>query len=175
MRRPVRHVAGVLVISMLIALAAACGDDDATAPPDPNERLTDIYAAAIEAVAADVTTLPTEDDDDVLTVFVAEHDDAQISADVQLGVVAALESWASVRFIDSLDEAIDRGADGEPVRGDGILVGLGEVSDGEASATLVADRYEGEGTTIVYDLQLTRRAGEWSVTTPLDGVAVDAP
>lgn len=172
MRRPVRLVASVLVTTML--LAAGCGDDDTPSPPDPNERLTDIYAAAIEAIAADATDLPGEDDDP-LTVFVAEHEEAEISADVQVGVVAALESWATVRFIDSLDEAVDRDEDGAPVRGEGILVGLGEVGDGEATATLVADRYEGEGTTVVYDLELTRRGGEWTVETPLDGVAVDAP
>ena len=173
MRRPVRLVASVLVTATLLVFTAACGDDAASSP-DPNERLVDIYAAAIEAIAADATTLPTEDEQP-LTVFVAEHEEVEISADVQVGVVAALESWASVRFIDSLEEAVDLDAEGEPVRGEGVLVGLGEVSDGEASATLVADRYEGEGMTVVFDLELTRRVGEWSVTMPLDGVAVDAP
>ena len=174
MRRHVRLLA-VLATSILLATLTGCGDDDGeVSPPDPEDRLVAIYAATIEALAADAGPLPGEDDNR-LTIFVAPREDATIDADVQVGVVSELESWASVRFIDGLDEAIERDDPEEPVRDDGLLIGLGAVSDGEAAATLVADRYESVDSMTVFEVDVVRRVGEWNVETPLDGVPVDAP
>lgn len=175
MRRRVRPLIPILVTTILVVTAVGCSDDAGGSKASPTERLSGIYAAAIEAIATDaLVTLPTEDDD-LLTVFVTAHEDVVISADVQVGVVSALESWASVRFIDSLDEAIDRDAEWETVRGDGILVGLGEVSGTDVTARLSADRYVSTRLSIVYDLDLARRSGVWRVELPLDAVEIDGP
>jgi hypothetical protein len=175
-RRPLRLLVPVLAWIFALSAVTACVDDDgdASEPLDPVERLVDIYSATIEAIADEAGPLPAEDDDP-MTIYVTPRDDADISADVQVGVVSALEDWATVRFIDSLDEALDRDVEGHPVRGEGLLIGLGPVSDGTASASLTADRYESQDMTLVFDVEVARRAGEWSVAAPLSGVPVDAP
>lgn len=178
MRRPVRLLVSVLATILAIAGLASCGDDDADGaidPTDGNERLVAIYAAVIEAVAAEAGPLPAEEDDP-LTIYLTARGDAEIGVDVQVGVVSALEDWASVRFIDSLDEALVEDDDGvEHVRGDGLLIGLGPVTDGVATATVVADRYEAADVTTVYDIEVVRRSGQWNVVPPLEGDAVGAP
>lgn len=178
MRRPVRLLMSVLATILFLSVIAACSDDDADGASDPTDstdRLVDIYAAVIEAVAAEAGPLPGEEDDP-LTVYLAARDEADIGVDVQVGVVGALEDWASVRFIDSLDEALATDDEGvEHVRGDGLLIGLGPVGEGTATASLVADRYESAEVTMVYELDVVRRSGQWSVVPPVEGEPVGAP
>ncbi|MBK5223271.1 MAG: hypothetical protein JJE52_10440 [Acidimicrobiia bacterium] len=159
-------------LAIVLIAASGCGDDD-VAEPDPDERLVEIYAATIEAVVAEASTLPAEGDDPMF-VYVGERHDVKINADVQLGVVVELEGWATIRFIDEQNEGIDTDDPEMPVRGEGMLVGLGPVPDGEASVVVYADRYESESSTVVYDVALHRRGGIWEVETPLEGTEVDA-
>lgn len=191
MRRPGRLRSSlVLAVIAVSALAGACGDDgDGEGALDPNQRLVDVYAATVRAIAEDERPLPDSADEDgdasdeddesgddgPLDVFLAARDDAEISAEVQAGIVVDLEDWANVRFIDELDEALEEHEGVERVRSDGVLIGLGAVSGDDTEASLTADRYESESSTIVYDVTLTRRGGEWQVEVPLDGVTVPAP
>ena len=196
MRRPGRLRSSLVLAAIAIsALSGACGDDDGDGEGglDPNRRLIDVYTATVRAIAEDERPLPDSADEDDESdesdtsdggdsgddgprdVFLAARDDAEISAEVQAGIVVELEDWANVRFIDALDEALEERDGVERVRSDGVLIGLGAVSGDDTEASLTADRYESESSTIVYDITLTRRGGEWRVEVPLDGVTVPAP
>lgn len=178
MRRPVpgpsRYVACLAIL--LIGLSA-CGDDGGTptTEQDPDERLVEIYSATVEAIAAHDRPAPDPEDGSMTTLFLQAREDTEITAEVQVGVVNELDDWANVRFIDDLEEAVDVDADGAPVRDDGLLIGLGAVTDGAVTATLTADSYESEELTLVFDVSLRRRAGTWEVEGPLEGVRVPNP
>jgi hypothetical protein len=108
-----------------------------------------------------------------IVVYVSPRGEVDIVLEVQLGVVIALEDWATIRFIDEFEEAIDGGQDHQPVRDGGVLVGLGEVSDGTTSARVVADRYEQADELVSFDLTLHRSGGEWTVDEPIEGTHVN--
>lgn len=170
-------VAAVVALAACGSVLVACTDDEPSAGQDPTERLVAIYAATITEVATDTGALPDADDEDApqVMVFLQTHEDAQINADVQVGVVSGLEDWANVRFIDEVDEALSEDDEGTTVRDDGILIGLGPVSDGEVTADLVADRWVSDDETYVYDVAVRRQGGEWMVEQPLDGMRVRNP
>lgn len=177
MRRSVLERSRCIVL-LVLALAglASCGDDDGSTEQSPNQRLVEIYSATVEAIAAqDRPVDPEGDDTSMVTLFLQAREDTEINADVQVGVVNALDDWANVRFIDDLGEAIDVDADGAPVRDDGFLIGLGPVTDGAVVASLTADSYVSEDLTLVFDVSVRRRAGTWEVEQPLEGVRVPRP
>jgi len=158
-----------LLLAVLLLLSA-CTDE--ASPDDPNQRLVGIYSAAIPAVV--IHERPDLRDETLdLVVFVATREDVTIPIEVQIGVVNELEDWATIRFIDDFDEALTGDDDERTVRDGGVLVQLGDVSDGTTSVTVDADRYEGTGRLLTFDLSLLRRAGEWHVDEPVSATAVD--
>jgi hypothetical protein len=164
-----RHA--LALVALLLLTATSC-TDDANGSADPNQRLIDIYAVAIQTVAVHERPDFSGQDELDVVVYVAGREGVDIALDVQLGVVLALEDWASIRFIDEFDEAIASGEPDQPVRDGGVLIGLGDVPDGTASVELIADRYERAGQLMAFDLTLRRRSGEWSVVEPVEGTRV---
>jgi hypothetical protein len=161
----------------LVVGATSCVDDEPSAGQDPTERLVEIYSVAVTEIAADAPTIPPDEgeDDEKRNVFLRASAETEMTAEVQVGVVNELAEWANVRFIDDMEEAVDLEVDGAPVRDDGILIGLGEVSDGEVSAMLTADRYVSDSGIVVYEVPLRRQGGAWAVEEPLVGVSVRTP
>jgi hypothetical protein len=174
-RRWVRLSAIAAAVCGLSLAIASCADDDGEAGQDPNQRLVEIYSATVTAIVDDAGMKPTAEDDPTATVFLQTHDDVEINADVQVGVVNELADWANVRFIDDIEEAIDSDADGAPVRDDGTLVGLGPVSEGLVTADLTADRYLSERETVIYEVSVERSGGVWTIEEPIAGVRVPNP
>ena len=85
------------------------------------------------------------------TVYVEAVGDADISLEVQAGVVERLEDFVTVRFIDSREEAVDTSKPGDPVRGGGLLIGLGSVPPSDGSPMrLYADRYADAENVVAY-------------------------
>ena len=158
----------VLLALLIIATlgVSACTDDGATVvtPEDPNARLTGIYAATIRTVVTYEHPEFTTDEPIEPVVFVSPREGVEIGVDVQAGVVAALDGWATIRFIDEIDEAIEPGEPDGEVRDGGMLIGLGAVSEGTASVQVGADRYERADEMTVFDLMVQRRSGTWAVT-----------
>jgi hypothetical protein len=168
------------IAAVVVALGgASCTDDAPSTEQDPNERLIEIYSVTVTELVEEAGALPSVDDEgkaeELTTVFLQAREETEINAEVQVGVVNELAGWANVRFIDDVAEAVDGDVDGAPVRDDGTLIGLGTVGDGEVAAELVADRYVSDEETMVYDVSLQRRGGEWSVVEPLEAVPVGTP
>lgn len=161
-----------LTIIATLGLSACTDDGGSAAPQDPNARLTDIYVATIRTVVAherpDITTEEPVDP----VVFVSPREGVDIGLDVQAGVVVALEDWATIRFIDEITEAIEPNEPDGTVRDGGMLIGLGPVPDGAAHVVVGADRYERADEMTVFELQVQRRSGTWSVTDMLDVLVI---
>ncbi|MGY6502714.1 MAG: hypothetical protein ACXIVQ_17690 [Acidimicrobiales bacterium] len=154
----------LLTILATLGLASCTDDTQRAVPEDPNARLTNIYAATIRSVVTFERPDLTLDEPIEPVVFVSPREDVEIGLDVQAGVVIALENWATIRFIDEIDEAIDRNEPDGIVRDGGMLIGLGPVPDGTSNVTVGADRYERADEMMVFELQVQRRSGTWSVT-----------
>jgi hypothetical protein len=176
MQRRRSLVAAWCVVALAVG-ATACVDDEPSAGQDPTERLVEIYSVVVTEIVADAPAVAPEEGEEEKkrTVFLQSSDETEINAEVQVGVVNELDEWANVRFIDDMEEAVDLEADGAPVRDAGILIGLGEVSDGEVSAMLTADSYLSDTDVAVYEVSVRRQGGEWAVEEPLDGVSVRTP
>ena len=158
--------------ALLAAIATLClpgCGDDVPAGDDPHRRTIEIYTEIIPAVATyQRSDLASEESlEDV--VYVVEREGVSISLEVQIDVVNALSDWAEIRFIDELDEAIDSGEPHQPVRANSVLVGLGAVPDGPTSVAVMADRYEYADELITFELELSRRGGEWQLERPIEG------
>jgi hypothetical protein len=140
-----------LVRAGLVLVILASGCRDGPGRDDPN---VGIYAAAIQWLVDDrhgnagVASGPE-------SVYVEAIGDERISLEVQAGVVERLEDVAKVRFID---------APGDPVRREGLLVGLGPVRPGEGSGVLLyAHRYADADDVVAYELVMERAEGRWQV------------
>lgn len=122
----------------------------------------EIYAAAIRWLVDDARPAgPTTGE----RVFVEAVDGAVIPLPVQVDVVNRLEETLAVRFIDSRQEAIDTALPGDPVREEGILVGLGAVVNAEnPPVSLYGDRYRDIRDVVAYGLILDQGPQGWEVT-----------
>lgn len=152
---------------ILVALASGCGDG-----PAGDEREVGIYSAAIRWLVdqggGDEGGTVFEE-----TVYVEAVGDEDIPLSVQAAVVARLEDFARVRFIDARDEAIDTAEPGDPVRGGGLLIGLGPVRPRDGSPVrLYADRYAKAEHEVAYDLSLEPAGDRWRVVGPPERVTV---
>lgn len=152
---------------MLFALLVGSCTSSETNKPDPNARIIDIYSATIESVASHMGT-PVEPTDKPKLIFINNQSDSSISAEVQLGVVLSLEDWATIRFIDDLEEAIDASQPSSPPKNEGMLIGLGNISSGETATRIYADAYLSDQETWVFDVALRFRGGEWQLEHPLE-------
>lgn len=146
--------------------------DDASPGEDPQRRAVEIYTAIIPPVATyERSDLSVDEPLDVV-VYIVERENVSIGLEVQIDIVNALSDWADIRFIDEFDEAIDTGAENQPVRANSVLVGLGSIPDGTTSVTMGADRYEYADELLTFELELRRRAGEWTLTEPIEGTRI---
>jgi hypothetical protein len=156
---------------VLVGSAGACTDDTARGD-DPNQRLIDIYSAAIPAIVTyERPDLAALDELDTV-VYVAAREGVDIALDVQIGVVVALDEWATIRFIDEFEEAIVGDESEQQVRDGGVLVQLGAVPEGVTTVELGADRYERADHLLSFELSLQRRGGEWSVVGPVEATSI---
>jgi hypothetical protein len=158
-RPSIRRLVALVAVGAATLVASACGDD--SNGQNRSSRESDVYAAILIAVAADE---PPADATPILYVAPLANEKA-IPLQVQVSVVNALASDATVRFVDDADQAIDQEADGAPVLNDALLVRLGAVPPDGASVRVPGELYRTETDTspVVYDVSET--ANGWVVKT----------
>ena len=85
----------------------------------------------------------------------------EIGLSVQAGVADTLESFATIRFVDSRSEAIDTTDPHEAVHGNGMLITLGDIPAGSDNVTIAAQRYERTDRTATLTIELHRTGRTW--------------
>lgn len=157
-----RHLLGRVTALMVGATLAVTGCSGA----EPQAvRAGEVYDAVVRLLATEVDTEPVEPDEpgELLVIHVERWDDGAVDLAVQAEVVASTAEVATVRFIDTRDEAIEWIDDVAQVRHGGLLVRLGPVPDrGRQVEVLVdrwneADRFERRSMTVV------QRGDTWAV------------
>lgn len=144
-----------LIVATGGALLLAACNGGATGVEEENAR---IYSAVISAVAAEVADQPLLEE----VVFVGGHPD-DLTLEVQVGVVQALEDTLTVRFVDDPTEAIDEGLEDRLVRREGILLTVGPINrTADDAATVRTEWYERPGRSGSYQVAVTRDRERWS-------------
>jgi hypothetical protein len=135
----------------------SCGSDATQA----TERDADIYGAVIRTLAPESPGAETDELDRV--VYAGPLDDqVEISLEVQVAVIDELDEFATIRFVDSRDEAIEEDEPGEPVLEDGVLMLLSAIPSGSAPS-VDAERYVDDDEAARYRATLERSEGVWKV------------
>jgi hypothetical protein len=99
-------------------------------------------------------------------VFVGTPSDVSISLELQAAMLAALDEYDTVRFVDEPSEAIDEDAAGHVVRNGGVYLELGRVPDAGTVVRIRVLRYVDVDDESTLTLRLERSGGEWRVTDP---------
>jgi hypothetical protein len=110
-----------VLLAAIVSLTAACS---APSPENPEVRAGAVYDSIVRWFAQKST-----DDPDPLPVFIEPRGEgASIQLDVQAELIKSTQDIATVKFIDSRDEALVTNEDGTVVVADGgILIRLAPV------------------------------------------------
>ena len=150
----------ILLLYGVGAVAVLSGCGDGTTARD--ESTGELYAVVIRWLVEDASNTQRSG---LKTIFVEGIGEAPIPLGVEAEVVNRLDDAMTVRFIDSREEAIDTSEPGDPVRDEGVLIGLGSVPDVQRSRVrLYVDRYRNVSDVAAYEMALERRGGTWRVT-----------
>jgi hypothetical protein len=145
-----------LVATTLVA--GSCGSDEGPSA----ERGAQVYGAVIRALVSEPPGHPDTDAEQRDRVVYAGPlgEDVEISLDVQVAVVDQLEQFATIRFVDERNEAIDDDEAGKPVREGGVLLLLGAIPDGRSPA-VEATRYIEADVVARFRVAVERSGGKW--------------
>ncbi|MDJ0768296.1 MAG: hypothetical protein QNJ12_05860 [Ilumatobacter sp.] len=133
----------------------ACGD---TGPLSSGDA---VDAATYEAVI-DRFMPPPRSSGSTQVVYVAGVGGATLSLDDQVKIIDSFEAEYDVRFVDDFDAAVDPDLDGAPPRDDGVLIGVGKITDAPPHTVRVevyvaADEIDAQLVTVVH------QAGVWVI------------
>ena len=149
----------LLAIVALAAMSACDGGDDGDDP---------VGAAGYTAVL-DEFLPPVPSDGYRPVVFVARLDEDPFALTDQVEMIAAVEEDFDLRFVDTIDAAVDDDdADGSP-RDDGLLLGIGTIPSAAPHVVRV-EIYRAASRVDAYKVTLTASDGVWQVDTsePVD-------
>jgi len=154
-----------VVLTAILSILAACSSDS---PASPTVRAGAVYDSVVRWFAQSSTTDP-----DPLPVFVEPRGEgASIDLGVQAELVKSTQDVATVRFIDSRDEALITNADGTQVVADGgILIRLAPVIENGTKVRLDVDVHERDEEFRTLQFDLTQVNGTWV----LDKQPVEVP
>jgi hypothetical protein len=144
---------------------AACSSPS---PENPEVRAGAVYDTVVRWFAQSSTTDP-----DPLPVFIESRGEgASIQLDVQAELIKSTQDVATVKFIDSRDEALITKEDGTVVvADDGILVRLAPVIEEGRKVRLDVDVHQTDENFKTLQFTLSLVNDKWV----LDGPPVDAP
>lgn len=95
-------------------------------------------------------------------VFLDHREEGEIDLAVQAAVVERLGEFQSVRFIDSVSEAVDETEPGAPVRDGGVFLRLGSL-EGDGVVSLVVSRYVSADEVETYRFTLRVVGDRWDI------------
>jgi hypothetical protein len=154
-----------VLLAAIVSLTAACS---AASPENPEVRAGAVYDSIVRWFTQESTTDP-----DPLPVFVEPRGEgASIQLDVQAELVKSTQDVATVRFIDSRDEALVTNEDGTIVVADqGILIRLAPVVEEGDKVRIDVDVHDKDEqfTTTQFNLHLV--SDQWVI----DGAPVEVP
>lgn len=149
-----------VVLAAILTVMAACSP---TSPASPEVRASAVYDAIVRWFAQSKT-----DDPEPLPVFIEPRGEgASIELDVQAELIKSTQDVATVRFIDSRDEALVTNDDGTVVVADGgILIRLEPVVEEGKKVRLDIDVHDRDEKfrTLQFDLGLVNEA--WVIAQP---------
>jgi hypothetical protein len=154
-----------ILLAAIVSLTAACS---AASPDNPEVRAGAVYETIVRWFADE-----SNDDPDPLQVFIEPRGEgASIQLDVQAELIQSSQDVATVRFIDSRDEALFTNDDGTVVvADDGILIRLAPVVEEGETVRIDVDLHEHDEQfkTMQFNLELVN--DEWVI----DRAPIDLP
>jgi hypothetical protein len=153
------------VLAAIVVVLAACSSPS---PENPEVRAGAVYETVVRWFAQRST-----DDPDPLPVFIESRGEgASIELDVQAELIKSTQDVASVRFIDSRDEALITNDDGTVVvADDGILLRLAPVIEEGRKVQLDVDVHQSDENFKTMQFTLDLVGDAWV----LGGQPVDVP
>jgi hypothetical protein len=121
-------------------------------------RAGEVYDAVVRWLAD-----ARDDDPEPLLIHVERWDDGAVDLAVQAEVVASTTEWATVRFIDSRDEAIEWIDEVPQIRNEGLLVRLGPVPERGRQVSVPVDRWSDATTFERWSFTVVQRESTWVV------------
>ena len=148
-----------LMVFALVAVSGCGGTEDG---PEP------IGAAGYAAVIDDFLP-PIPPDQSRPVVYVARLGDEPFALADQVEMIAAVEEKYDLRFVDDIAAAVDDEDSDAPPRDDGLLVGIGTISNVVPHIVRV-EVYRAAGVIDAHKVTLTVRDDVWRVDTsePVD-------
>lgn len=150
--RPVLRPVAVLMMGFALAMSGC------TASEPGAVRAGEVYDAVVRWLSP-VNAANVEP----LLVHVERWDDAMLDLATQAEVVASTADVATVRFIDSRDEALEWLEDVPQVRGEGMLIRLGPVPERGRQFTVLVDRWVGGDSFERVAVTMVQRSAAWGV------------
>jgi hypothetical protein len=148
---------------LMTLVACTTADDD---PREGDGREAAVYESVLVWMLDEEPQRASDDVSDERagwTMYVTSRHEEPIGVDVQAFIVEALDDRVDVRFIDERTEAVEDGDERQPVREDGILVGLGAVPPEGDSVDVYVDRYREIDDIQAFDVAVRRRGDTWEV------------
>ncbi len=153
------------MLAAIVSLTAACS---AASPENPEVRAGAVYDSIVQWFADEST-----DDPEPLPVFIEPRGEgATIQLDVQAELIKSAQDFATVKFIDSRDEALVTDEDGKTVvADDGILIRLAPVVEEGDKVRIDVDVHDTDEKFKTMQFNLHRVGDAWVI----DGKPVEVP
>jgi hypothetical protein len=146
------------LLAAIVSLTAACSS---SSPQNPEVRAGAVYDTVVRWFAEKATTDP-----EPLPVFIEPRGEgASIKLDVQAELIKSTKDVATVRFIDSRDEALQTKDDGTVVvADDGILIRLAPVIEEGQKVRLDVDSYDHDDVFQTLQFSLSLVGDKWVIS-----------
>lgn len=146
-------VAGFILGALTVA-ATGC-DSNGDVPPPPEVTPAEAYVAVIHwELEQHVPVIDEDGNDQPLVIYLAAQAGATVDIGVQAEVVEATADDATIRFSDESSQAIDEGLDHRPVKDDGVMFIVGDLTLGAATIETVVRRYQSIDDDATYDVKI---------------------
>jgi hypothetical protein len=154
-----------VLLAAIVSLTAACS---AASPENPQVRAGAVYDTIVHWFADE-----SANDPEPLPVFIEPRGEgASIQLDVQAELIKSAKDFATVKFIDSRDEALVTDEDGSTVvADDGILIRLAPVVEVGDKVRIDVDVHDGDEQFTTMQFNLHRVGDAWVI----DGAPVEVP